>query len=224
MIARCRIRYGIATNKYDKTIEANNKERLLDHTITVGGLEPAETYYYKLECYDSFYGKKKESKEYTFTTLNPNLVVPKPQLPPEPYKDTDGDTLSDSYEKEIGTNPDKKDTDGDGYNDDVEIRAGYDPLTIGSAKLRRDFYMKPKLIATKEAAKEKELRAIVAIRLGNVKISTKNWRVLINAYIYGNYPAEAIVKAIIYGGKTVHPTIPWESWQKTNQYEEYMNK
>lgn len=224
MIARCKIRYGAKTNEYNKELEANNKARLLDHAITITGLEPTTTYYYKLECYDSFYGKRKETKEYTFTTLNPSLVIPKPQVPPEPYKDTDGDTLSDTYEKEIGTNPNKKDTDGDSYNDDVEIKYGYDPLIPGRTRLRIDYYMKPILIASKEAAKDKELKALIKIRLGNVKISIKNWRTLLNAYVYGNYPAEAIIRAIQLGGRTVHPTIGWESWQKTSQYKEYMNK
>ena len=35
--------------------------------------------------------------------------------------DSDGDGLTDEYEREIGTNPSKADTDGDGVRDDVEI-------------------------------------------------------------------------------------------------------
>ena len=46
--------------------------------------------------------------------------------------DNDGDQLSDVYEKEIGTNPDKADTDGDDAVDIIEIGAGTDPLDPNS--------------------------------------------------------------------------------------------
>lgn len=44
-------------------------------------------------------------------------------------KDSDGDGLTDSFERSLGTNPFKKDTDGDGYDDGVEISGGYNPLS-----------------------------------------------------------------------------------------------
>lgn len=224
LIARCRVRYGNGSEQYDKELEANDEERLLEHIITITGLEPAATYYYKLDCYDSFYDKSKESKEYTFTTLNPSLTVPKPKLPPAPYQDTDGDTLSDNYEKEIGTSPIKKDTDGDGFNDDVEIKYGYDPTVAGDTKLQKVLYLKPQLTAGKELEKGKELRALIRAEMGTVKVSEKNWKTLTNAYVYGGYPVAAIAKAIKFGGRTVHPTIPFGSWKNTAQYKDYINK
>ncbi|MBI3417215.1 MAG: Ig-like domain-containing protein [Verrucomicrobia bacterium] len=42
--------------------------------------------------------------------------------------DTDKDSLADSVEFVIGTDPSKPDTDGDGINDGVEIRQGLNPL------------------------------------------------------------------------------------------------
>lgn len=42
--------------------------------------------------------------------------------------DSDGDGLSDTREKELGTNPQKVDTDGDGYTDGEEIENGFSPL------------------------------------------------------------------------------------------------
>lgn len=141
---------------------------------------------------------------------------------PADLKDSDDDTLSDDYEREIYTNPKKKDTDGDGYNDDVELKYGYDPLIAGSAKLQVVLYYRPKLSASQETAKGNELKKLVRQRMGAVKISDKNWQTLIRAYIYGHYPLEAIIEAIKLGGVTVHPTIPWESWQKTEQYRSAM--
>jgi hypothetical protein len=43
--------------------------------------------------------------------------------------DSDGDGLSDDYEKQIGTDPLNYDTDGDGLGDGVEVKMGLDPLT-----------------------------------------------------------------------------------------------
>ena len=43
--------------------------------------------------------------------------------------DSDGDGLSDDYEKMIGTDPLNPDTDGDGLGDGVEVKMGLDPLT-----------------------------------------------------------------------------------------------
>lgn len=43
--------------------------------------------------------------------------------------DSDGDGLSDDYEKTIGTDPLNPDTDGDGLSDGVEVKMGLDPLT-----------------------------------------------------------------------------------------------
>jgi len=42
--------------------------------------------------------------------------------------DSDGDGLSDGFEKKIGTSPINRDTDGDGYSDGAEVAVGTDPL------------------------------------------------------------------------------------------------
>jgi uncharacterized protein YegL len=54
----------------------------------------------------------------------------------EQATDSDGDGLSDDYERLIGTDPTKADTDGDGFSDLLEDRlrnAGFDPLDPGDA-------------------------------------------------------------------------------------------
>src|SRR3989344_9058639 len=42
-------------------------------------------------------------------------------------KDTDGDTLSDSMEKRLNSDPNNPDSDGDGYKDGEEFNSGYNP-------------------------------------------------------------------------------------------------
>jgi len=51
-----------------------------------------------------------------------------------------------------------------------------------------------------------------------------NWFTLVKAYVYGGYPLSAITQAIKFGGKTVHPTIPWSVWKNTADYKDYINK
>lgn len=49
----------------------------------------------------------------------------------DPDRDSDGDLLTDKYEKGIGTNPKIADTDGDGLNDGMEVNThNTDPLVV----------------------------------------------------------------------------------------------
>lgn len=50
----------------------------------------------------------------------------------------------------------------------------------------------------------------------------RNWYTLVNAYTYGGYSIEDIVKAVKWGGKTVHPTIPYSAWQTSQDYKNYI--
>lgn len=59
---------------------------------------------------------------------------------------------------------------------------------------------------------------------GQIPITRQNWPTVANSYIYGGYPVLAIRQAIRFGGKTVHPTIPWNLWKNTLIYKEYINK
>ncbi|OGV47087.1 MAG: hypothetical protein A2X46_09975 [Lentisphaerae bacterium GWF2_57_35] len=47
--------------------------------------------------------------------------------------DGDGEGMNNSWEKSLGTDPNKADTDGDGLSDDQERRAGTDPLDAQSS-------------------------------------------------------------------------------------------
>lgn len=55
----------------------------------------------------------------------------------DPYRDTDGDGLTDEFEWIFGTSLDNPDTDGDGYSDFEEIDNAYDPLTTSTEKFPR---------------------------------------------------------------------------------------
>ncbi|MFA4937207.1 MAG: fibronectin type III domain-containing protein [Patescibacteria group bacterium] len=55
-------------------------------------------------------------------------------------------------------------------------------------------------------------------------ISRDNWFILVRAFTYGGYSSEAIVKAVKFGGKTVHPKIFWGVWQNSADYQSYINR
>ena len=59
---------------------------------------------------------------------------------------------------------------------------------------------------------------------GLIPISAENWPTVVNAYIYGGYSVQAITQAIRYGGKTTHPSIPFEYWSRKADYRDYINK
>ena len=67
LIAKSVIQYGTASGKY-KYKKTVSKSRELKHQITLTGLEPDTTYYYKITASDSFNKKKKVTSEMTFTT------------------------------------------------------------------------------------------------------------------------------------------------------------
>lgn len=60
--------------------------------------------------------------------FDPNAPRP-PELPAN--GDEDGDGLTNSRERDLGTDPRNKDTDGDGFSDGEEVKNGYNPLGPG---------------------------------------------------------------------------------------------
>lgn len=87
-------------------------------------------------------------------------------------------------------------------------------------------YQKARLPIVQEQQKADELKQTLQNQfgLGELRINETNWAKLVNAYVYGEYPVEAIARAVIYGGKTVHLTIPWKSWRLSSDYQGYINK
>ena len=88
-------------------------------------------------------------------------------------------------------------------------------------------YNKPRL---KSLAQEKNLAKDLKQNLekhygeNRIPVHKKHWSTIVNSYIYGNYPILSITQAIKFGGKTVHPEIPFSVWQKTKDYLEWIKK
>ena len=229
LAAKSFIVYGKQANNYPTRIEVLNNRHDLKYSVAVDSLEPDTTYYYKINVYDSFYGKRVWSKELTFTTSLKEIIKPQVKGAQTASRviDSDGDNLSDGFEYSIGTDPFKYDSDGDGYNDGSEFNHGWDPNIPGSApsaRLQAFRYYMPKRDYEYRLQKDRELSLYVRSKLGDVNVSPSNWRKLSDAYIYGGYPAKAIAQAIRFGGKTVHPAIDWNTWKNSRQYLEYINR
>lgn len=228
---------GEQTGKYKWTYDLPTP-RSASVVVALTSLQSDKDYFYKVELTDVF-KKKITTPEFRFRTLpSQNLIVVDDET--KFVADRDGDGLSDDDEKKYGTNPDNPDTDGDGYLDGVEVRNGFNPL--GPGKLNANIgagqnlspttnsnnvfaYGQPRKDSKTETAKAKELKTKLTAKFGgSVPVSAKNWPTLVNAYVYGGYPVEAIYKSILFNGKTVHPTIIWEKWRQTDEYKAYINK
>ena len=223
LIAKSRIYYGPASGVYTGHAFINNDRRSTRHEVTLRDLEPNTTYYYIIDLYHGLYNRALRSPEYSFTTqANQESYVLGTKIISDDI-DTDGDGLSDNYEIEIGTNPLDSDTDGDGYSDGTEIRHGYNPN--GSGKMpTKLIYNKPRISNTIEQMRAIELKRLLEAELGQLRLGREDWFTVVNAYIYGEYPAHAIAQSIRFGGKTVHPSIGWSAWKNTNDYQSYINR
>ncbi|MBL7022346.1 fibronectin type III domain-containing protein [Patescibacteria group bacterium] len=221
LLANSRVYYGTEPDRLRKSIRTETMPRIKEHRVVINELEPETTYYYMIKVYDSLYSKRTESQVYSFVTASLNYTTAIPtQLP----VDTDGDGLYDDYEMEIGTDPLDNDSDRDGYGDGTEVSHGYNPLGPGKAGNGNFAYNKARISNSIEADHANYLRGELEKRLGSLDIAVTHWYKLLNSYIYGDYPVQAIAQAIKYGGKTVHPTISWSQWQNSADYQEYINK
>ncbi|MFH1667827.1 MAG: fibronectin type III domain-containing protein [Candidatus Komeilibacteria bacterium] len=222
LAGKSRIYYGTSENKLSKKMDVTLVPRSQNHKVVLVDLLPETTYYYKVEVYDAVYGKKLTSAVRTFETAKESREYIVGGDYSTNLTDSDLDGLEDSYEIEIGTDPTDSDSDDDGYSDKIEVDHGYDPL--GPGKRAIFAYVKPRINNAIERVKASELRDLIESQIGKLRISVQDWYKLVNAYIYGEYPVEAIIKAIQYSGKTVHPEIPWQSWSKSLDYQNYINK
>lgn len=217
LAAKSYIKYGSNTNQLNKKITINDKLST-SHQITINDLEPGTTYYYNIYVNGSFYNKKSELKGLSFTTGGSVLGVKEEAE----NIDSDYDQLSNALEMVLGTNPNDPDTDNDGYRDGTEVMNGYNPL--GSGKWDSPiqfFYGKPRLDLEYEKSKALELKKAVDKKLPYIYIDSNKWQMLSNAYVYGDYPIDAIIMYIKLDGKTVHPEIDWNSWKNSPDYKKY---
>ncbi len=100
------------------------------------------------------------------------------------------------------------------------------PRVLGAACTNPNAYGAP----CRDLGLERKLAAELNVTLkryfhGRVPQSARDhWFELIRACAYGHYPAQAIIQAVRFGGKTVHPSIPWARWKTTSDYQAYINR
>ncbi|MCD4705777.1 hypothetical protein K8R61_01725, partial [bacterium] len=59
---------------------------------------------------------------------------------------------------------------------------------------------------------------------GRIGVSSRNWHILVNSYIYGGYNSEEIADTIKNGPQAVHPKIQADSWRKSKNYNNYLQR
>lgn len=228
------VKYGETPGKY-KFKEFLPAPRDTQLRVTLTKLKSDQIYYFRVYLKDVL-NKELTTPELRFTTLPKNLIEePGMFNPSDPAQDFDRDGLSNSEESRYGTDSLKADTDADGYIDGVEVAHGYNPLGLGrlgetkpgtGETVKAFAYGQERL---KNLSEERRLAEELKNQLNQyfnsqIPNSTQHWYVLVNAYIYGGYPLAAIAQAIKWSGKTVHPSIPWSSWQNTDDYQNYINR
>lgn len=219
LLSHSYIEYGTSPGNYSARFQGNGGMVAIDHEITIENLKPDTRYYYRIFTEHGLYNKNSRIEEQTFTTrIAPQVLG---QVITSDNADNDHDGLSNNYELALGTDRNNPDTDGDGYNDGLEIKNGYDPLGPGKFKVFK--YNKPRLDSAYEMSKSIELKEGLENILGSFNLRTQDWFTAVNAYVYGEYPIEAVAQSIKHGGKTVHPNIAWDFWQKAKDYLNYIN-
>jgi len=85
-------------------------------------------------------------------------------------------------------------------------------------------YNKPRILITEEAQKAIELKEALQANYDyqSLKINPDNWDTLVKAYVYGEYPVEAISRAYTCNG-AVHFEIPYEQWRYRAEYQQCLN-
>jgi len=135
--------------------------------------------------------------------------------------DSDYDGLVNFEEKYIyDTNAFDSDSDDDGYSDSTEVKFGFNPNGSGAITYYKFSYGKPRVNSlTIERNYAANLKDELIKRIGrSLNVSLKDWRTLVNAYIYGGYTIDEIKNTLVYGPGLVHPTIPAYIWRNSIQY------
>lgn len=230
------VSYGTSQNSYNKNVNLN-RPRSVEQQIVLPDLEFDKTYYYKIYLKDVL-NKSLTTPEFSFQTLPQNLLTTTGSLTlptqeifniNDPQQDFDLDGLTNAQEQQYNTDPIKTDTDGDGYIDGLEVAHGYNPNGPGRIPVPpvpNFAYNKARLSSLMAEINQANLLKLELESLfnGPIPIADINWPTLVNAYVYGGYPVLAIYKSIVFGGKTVHPSIPWSVWKNSPDYLEYINK
>lgn len=97
---------------------------------------------------------------------------------------------------------------GDKALEDRELSAG--DFAYGKARLSS---------LEQEQALAESLKSEIDKNFPQLQIHANDWSTVVNSYIYGGYSITDINRAIELGGKTVHPTIPFQLWQGSADYQ-----
>lgn len=202
-VTQSTIYYGTKPNSLRQKIVASATPRS-EHEVFLTKLNPNTTYYYKIVVEKGLYNKKVEATGYSFTTLPKQQSVTTPQVAGQKI-----------YNNSL-------DSDYDGYPDQEEIDHQYNPYGYG--RTINEVLARLKNPNTLESKNSAYLKNWLKNNLGSYQINARDWAVLVNAYSYSGYSEQAIKQSIRFGGKTVHPTIPFAKWQNTSDYQNYINR
>ena len=156
------------------------------------------------------------------------------ETPPQTIKDifvssldSDNDGLDDVEELVVyKTDPKNPDSDFDGYLDGEEVANNYNPLGICRVKRfnptgpTHAYGVNRVADLSDEQCRSNYLHTELQALLTPVEYerALTHWSTFLNAFIYGDYPIPAIVSAIRYDSRVVHPTIHWNEWRNTSEY------
>jgi hypothetical protein len=82
----------------------------------------------------------------------------------------------------------------------------------------RDLALERRVAAQLKASLERYFQGTVP------PFALQNWFTLVKAATYGRYPSQALIQYVRFGGKTVHPTIPWGEWRNSPEYKAYITR
>ncbi len=203
-VANSTIYYGTKATNLNKKVVVSGTPKY-DHEIFLTNLTPNTIYYYKIVIEKGIYNKKIESTGHSFMTLpKQQAVTIVPRVAGEKIYSS---TLDSDY---------------DGYTDQEEIDHKYNPYGYG--RTISEILLRLKNPDTLESKQSAYLKNWLKNNLGSYSISARDWAVLVNAYTYSGYSEQAIKQSIRFGGKTVHPTIPFAQWQNSQDYQNYINR
>ena len=92
--------------------------------------------------------------------------------------------------------------------------------------ISRGPYDQPRVPLDQEQVKAAELKQALTESFSEkpIPFDRKHWPAIVNAYIYGDYPVDAIKQAVIWGGYTVHRSVPYEDWKNSESFMNYISR